>query len=141
MPVCNDAAYDFLLSSASSPAARAGCGGAGAPPRVVPVAGAARHRRAPLRRGADPPARGAPVGDSGIVSPASIEIESAPLGRGDRSRIRVDGRSVGGGDRGVNVAIVDPSTGVVEERLRYSCGDLSGMNDAAVYELIPEGAR
>ncbi|MCC6449925.1 MAG: DUF2723 domain-containing protein [Candidatus Aureabacteria bacterium] len=143
MPVCNDAAYDFLLSLGLKPRSAGGMRwGWSTAAAVVPVRGAPRgivvHRFGVARIRL---AMGAPVGDSGIVSPASIEIESAPLGRGDRSRIRVDGRSVGGGDRGVNVAIVDPSTGEVEERLRYSCGDLSGMNDAAVYELIPEGAR
>ena len=53
----------------------------------------------------------------------------------------MNGRLASHGDRGVNVVMVNPATGEVEEARNYSCGDLSGMNDAAVYELAGGGGR
>ena len=143
IPVCSDAAFDFLLSLGLKPRGAGGMrwgwstAAAVVPEKGVPR-GIVRHRFGTARVRL---AKGDPVGGSGLASPAAIEIESAPLGRGDRSLIRVDGLPAGGNGRGVSVVVLNPTTGAVEESRAYSCGELSGLNDAAVYELVPEGAR
>lgn len=143
IPVYGDAAFDLLLSLGLKPRSAGGMRwGWSTAAAVVFEKGAPRGIvRNAFGRSAVSLKKGERVGDSGLASPAGIEIESAPLGRGNRSRIRVDGRIASAGDRGLNVVTVDPATGAVEDVRNYSCGDLSGMNDAAVYELIAGGAR
>ena len=140
-PICGDAAFDLLLSLGLKPRASGGLRwGWSSAAAVMFEKGAPRGIvRNAFGRSAIALKKGDPLGNAGIPSPAAIEIESAPLGLGDRSRIRVNGRLASHGDRGVNVVMVNPATGEVEEARNYSCGDLSGMNDAAVYELAGGG--
>ena len=143
VPICGDAAFDLLLSLGLKPRTSAGLRwGLSSAAAVMFEKGTPRGIvRNAFGRSAIALKKGDPLGNAGIPSPAAIEIESAPLGRGDRSRIRVNGRLASPGDRGVNVVMVNPATGEVEEARNYSCGDLSGMNDAAVYELSGGGGR
>ena len=142
-PICSDAAFDLLLSLGLKPRSSGGLrwGWSSAAAVVVEDGSARGVVRNSFGRSSISLRKGEAVGGAGIPSPAEIEIESSPLGRGDRSRIRVNGRLASLGDRGVNVVMLDVATGAVEDARNYTCGDLSGMNDAAVYEIVPGGAR
>lgn len=55
------------------------------------------------------------IGQTTVVSPVSIVVQSAGLEVGDLSRIYVDGQDVSPNERGYNIALLNPVTGAVEQ--------------------------
>ncbi len=55
------------------------------------------------------------IGQTGLVSPVNIVVQSAGLEVGDLSRIYVNGQDVSLNERGYNIAILDPESGAVAQ--------------------------
>ena len=55
------------------------------------------------------------IGHTGVESPVNLVVQSAGLEVGDFGHIYVDGRNVSLNQRGYNVAVLDPQSGVVEQ--------------------------
>ncbi len=56
------------------------------------------------------------IGDAGVSAPVNILVKSAGEEVGDFGHIYVDGRNVSPDERGYNVVVLDPISGLVESR-------------------------
>ncbi|GAG38498.1 unnamed protein product, partial [marine sediment metagenome] len=81
------------------------------------------------------------VGGTGVRAPANILVKSAGEEVGDFGHIYVDGRDVSPNERGYNVAVLDPVTGVVEQTSHFDtfASEEESTHLAEFIGGIPEG--
>jgi hypothetical protein len=81
------------------------------------------------------------IGGTGIESPANLVVHSAGQEVGNFGHIYVDGRDVSPNERGYNMAILDPQTGVVVQAAAFDTHEDKGANQALAAFLgnVPTG--
>lgn len=84
---------------------------------------------------------GQEVGGTGVRSPVHLHVRSAGLEVGWFAHLYVDGRDVSPGGRGYNLAVLDPSTGEVQQVASFDThGDEAASRALAAFlEAVPEG--
>ena len=81
------------------------------------------------------------IGETGVSVPVNVLVKSAGEEVGDFGHIYVDGRNVSPDERGYNVAVLDPMTGMVEETGHFDTF-ASGEESTRLAEFllaIPDG--
>jgi hypothetical protein len=81
------------------------------------------------------------IGQIGIHSPVNLVVQSAGQEVGDFGHIYVDGLDVSPGERGYNVAVIHPETGVVEQVAAFDThlDAAASANLAAFLDGVPAG--
>ncbi len=81
------------------------------------------------------------IGGTGVVAPVNILVQSAGEEVGDFGHVYVDGRNVSPGERGYNVVVLDPVTGVVEGTGHFDtfASEEESTRLAGLIANIPEG--
>lgn len=84
---------------------------------------------------------GQAIGKTGVASPVNIVARSAGQEAGDYAHVYVNGRDVTPNRRGYNVAVINPSTGVVEQAAAYDTFEAAvGSNRMAeMLNKVPAG--
>jgi hypothetical protein len=81
------------------------------------------------------------IGSTGVVAPVNILVESAGEEVGDFGHIYVDGREVSPGERGYDVAVLDPETGTLEAAGHFDtfASELESTRLAEFLAGVPDG--
>jgi hypothetical protein len=81
------------------------------------------------------------VGQTGVVSPVEITVNSAGASAGDFAYITVDGKDASTHRRGYNLAVMDPTTGAVAQRAGFDtfANEFESQDMVNFIEVIPDG--
>jgi len=81
------------------------------------------------------------IGETGVESPVNLVVHSAGQEVGDFGHIYVDGQDVSPNERGYNIAILDPLTGIVVQTAAFDTHEDNGASQALAtfLENVPAG--
>jgi len=81
------------------------------------------------------------IGQTGVESPVNLIVHSAGQEVGDFGHIYVDGQDVSPNERGYNVAVIHPETGVVEQTAAFDTHLDAAASEklAGFFSGVPEG--
>ncbi len=71
------------------------------------------------------------------VYPANIEILSAGYGRGSLNEIYLNGKKISTSDKGLNLAVIDRTSGELEKTINIAPADLDSLLSLYLYKLVP----